>query len=146
MVVVFKTPLVAAITTKILLGESVQLADLVGEAVLDAVDLGEIKIKGVPDIANCIRFRLDGIIFVATEDPDDGYRSSMDDIQVDPSDAKIKNVFPGVQVLCRMSGKHNTVILEVVNLKNNKLVLEVGTDDTEDYYPSFVSSFNPEAL
>jgi hypothetical protein len=96
-----------------------------------------------------MRFRLDGEVYVAVEDPDDGYRSLMKDLTV-AEDATMKNVFPPVRVIGRHreKGSYNDVndILELIDAGTGQLVLEVGTENTDEYYPCFVASFNPEAM
>lgn len=126
-----------------------ELSDLVGEHVLDAVDESNELVNTYGDYfehANVIRFRLDGICYTATEDPNDGYRSSMNEIFV--SDGKdMKNVFPPVHVV----GRHRTEaeyggvddVLELIDVEDGEVILEVGTSNTDDYYPSFVACFRP---
>lgn len=129
----------------------VNLDALIGEHVLDAVDTFMEKVKRYDEYfedANGIRFRLDGVIYTAMEDPSDGYRSSMDHLFVS-TDAKLVNVFPPIRVLARKKENdqwqvHDT--LEVIDLVTGKVVMEVGTDNTDDYYPSFVSAFHPENM
>lgn len=122
-----------------------ELKDLVGEHILDGVDFSNEKVKTWRDeFEDCqvCRFRLDGTVYSAVEDPDDGYRSSMNELTVDEA-ADIKNQFPA----CRVLGRHRTNdVLELIDVATGKVVLEVGTDNTDDYYPSYVASFHPEAM
>lgn len=37
-------------------------------------------------------------------------------------------------------------ILQLVDVVTGQVVLEVGTDNTDDYYPSFVADFRPQAM
>jgi len=57
-------------------------------------------------------------------------------------------VFPGVEVVVRKKpndyGENDT--LEFINSKNGEVVLEVGTDNSDDYYPCFVANFYPEKI
>lgn len=130
-----------------------ELTDLIGKRRLDAVDFDNEQVKeiygdGYEDCSVC-RFRLDGVVYVAIEDPNDGYRSSMRSLVV-ANDATMKNVFPAIEVV----GKHRTIdeygnehdVLELVDGITDRVVLEVGTDSTDDYYPSFVASFHPENM
>ena len=122
-----------------------ELEDLVGTHMLDGVDYGIVDdmANSGYDFTNVISFRLDGIVYTATEDPDDGYRSSMRNLIVNKSSA-IKNSFEPIQVIAKMSDCGN--ILLVTDPLTDEVVLEVGTDYSSDYYPSFVSNFNPEAM
>lgn len=128
-------------------GTDVEFSSLIGEHVLDAVDTDTTKVKKWGDYfedAGVIRFRLDGLVYTAVEDPSDGYRSSMERLYV--ADDPIKNVFPPCRVLCRHStkGEYNeNDTLEFIDMVTGKTVLRVGTDNSDDYYPCFVSEFSP---
>ena len=131
--------------------DQIDLDTLVGEHTLDAVDTFTESIKQYGDhFEDCgvIRFRLDGIVYTATEDPSDGYRSSMDKLFVSP-DEPMRNVFPAVRVLARKKANEKYSVnetLELIDVVTGKVVMEVGTDNTDDYYPSFVSAFWPEHM
>ncbi|MCZ7855017.1 hypothetical protein O9X81_00140 [Agrobacterium salinitolerans] len=130
-----------------------ELTDLIGKRSLDAVDFDNEQVKelygdGYEDCSVC-RFRLDGVVYIAIEDPGDGYRSSMRSLAV-ANDATMKNVFPAIDVV----GWHRTEgafgnsddVLELIDTITGKVVLEVGTDDVDDYYPGFVARFHPENM
>src|SRR5689334_8852233 len=91
-------------------GTEVTFDSLVGEHLLDAVDtLNERRERyGSLEDCECIRFRLDGKVYTAIEDPVDGYRSSMEKLIV--SNETVRNVFPPVRVLARVRGgdRHQT--------------------------------------
>ncbi|MCG7985015.1 MAG: DUF2800 domain-containing protein [Candidatus Thiodiazotropha lotti] len=129
-----------------------ELKDLTGLRFLDGVDFVNEDIPDYPGaIENCqvCRFRLDGTVYVAAEDPEDGYRSSMRDLYVADKDA-IKNTFEPIRVMC----KHRTEgsfgyaddVLEIIDIKTGRSVLIVGTENTDDYYPSFIANFDPAAM
>lgn len=128
-----------------------ELKDLVGEHMLDAVDFSNEQVKTWGDefeACQVMRFRLDGKVYIATEDPSDGYRSSMREITV--GEWAMKNTFQPVRVV----GRHRTVyqyggssdVLELIDVGTGQTVVEVGTDNDDDYYPSFVASFRPEGM
>jgi len=134
---------------------SVELKDLVGEHILTGVDFSE---EDVPtwfdeeEFENCsvCRFELDGVVYAAIEDPCDGYRSSMREVQVGGS---ISNKIPPHKVICRHIesrddgfGSSECDTLQIIDCKTGKIVLEVGTDDIDDYYPGYVARFSPESL
>ena len=129
--------------------DPVTLETLVGRHVLTGVDFG-IGEKGEYDDEppNTCTFLLDGETYTVTEDPSDGYRSSMRDIAKGGQD--VSNRFPPCPVLCRMrtSGKYGDVddVLEMIDEVSGKLVLEIGTGNTDDYYPYFVANFDPTAM
>lgn len=114
------------------------LNELVGKHTLDAVDFES------TETANAIRFRLDGILYVATEDEEDGYRSCLRDIytSIDPA----INAFEPIEVLAMIGVDRDDNVLQLIDTSNGKLVLEVGTTEVSDYYPSFVANFIPENM
>lgn len=129
-----------------------ELKDLVGKHILDAVDFTTGKVSTYGDEfedAQLCRFRLDGNIYVAIEDPSDGYRSYLGELKID-TENKMFNIFPPISVI----GHHRTIgsygnkddILELIDETTGKIVLEIGTADIDDYYPGFIASFHPEAM
>lgn len=127
--------------------ETIELESLLGEHVLDAVDMFEEDMKArygdYTDHCQIFRFRLDGKVYTAIEDPSDGYRSSMGELFV--SDDAMKNVFPPIRVVAKKKapgyGENDT--LEFIDATTGKVVAEVGTDNSDDHYPSFVGAFFP---
>lgn len=101
----------------------------------------------------CIRFKLDGVVYVAMEDPSDGYRSYLGELKVD--EEEIKNPFSGVEVkgvYRTTSGSYedwtrkSCSILDLVDTTTNEIVVSIGTDNDDDYYPWFVAHFDPTAM
>ncbi len=129
----------------------VDLDSLLGGHMLDAVDMFTESVKeSYGDyFKDCehIRFRLNGTIYTAIEDPSDGYRSCMESLIVTP-DVEMKNVFPAIQVVGhkKANGYGTNDTLELIDAVTGKVVLEVGTDNSDDYYPSFVAAFFPQNM
>jgi len=128
-----------------------ELKDLVGLHKLSGVDMSNEKIKEEwgDSFEDCqvINFILDKKTYTAIEDPSDGYRSSMREIK--ESKVIIKNKFVPVKVMGVMRRKesyHENDIIDFYDVKTGKLVLSVGTDNSDDYYPSFVAEFTPESM
>ena len=128
-----------------------ELKDLVGEHILDAVDYSnaQVKMRGEKfEMCQVMRFRLDGKVYTVTEDPDDGNRSSMREITV--GDWPMSNAFPGRRVvgvyLKNKSYVYDSDILELIVKDTGETVITVGTDYNDDCYPSFVANFRPEAM
>ena len=132
--------------------ENVPFESLVGEHELDAVDESIEQVKkwygDTFEDANCIRFRLDGKVYTAIEDPSDGYRSSMERLFV--SEDSMRNVFSPVKVLARIRTEYEyggtSEVLQLLDMRNGQVILEVGTDNSDDYYPSFVAWWKPENM
>ena len=131
----------------------VDLESLVGEHELSGVDMGKTTVTryGSTEEANNISFVLDGIVYTATEDPDDGYRSHMGSLAIG---GKVTNTFAPQRVLCSYyKGKitesdYNTSneLLIARDVVTGKEVLRVGTSNTDDYYPWFTADFDPTAM
>ena len=130
--------------------KTIKLEKLVGLHTLSGVETGYIKDRPYEwsDLQDCnyISFILDGKKYTAVEDPSDGYRSSLSYLQV--GRGKIKNTFPDTQVFVIMG--HNVgyanELAKFYETETAKLVLAVGTDNADDYYPFFVGHFYPENL
>jgi hypothetical protein len=132
---------------------SVDLESLVGEHELSGVDY--IQSDALPSSwgegetyhGSVIRFVLDGKSYTACEDDNDGYRSSMKELI---EGGTVKNVFAPQRVLCSMrtegeyGSKDETLVMR--DMVTGEVVLEVGTDNTDDYYPSFVADFQPRNM
>jgi len=121
--------------------DTVELEDLVGRHMLDAInyDLDN------SEEANIFMFRLNGVVFIATEDPDDGWRSCLGDIKAS-KDRKMTNIFRPIEVIGVHEDNGYCDILKLIDVANDKVVLEVGTENTDDYYPYFVGRFCPENM
>lgn len=129
------------------------LESLVGLHQLDAVDTFDDQSMASPYDdeteyhGSIFRFRLDGVVYTAREDDNDGYRSAMRDVVVG---GEAVNVFPAIQVLAvyRQDGDAYTEhdLLQLYDTITGKLVVEVGTRNADDYYPSFVGAFWPENM
>lgn len=131
-----------------------ELKDLTGEHVLDAVDLTTEKFTDRDDnYKDCevCRFRLDGVTYVAAEDPEDGYRSHMRDLLIDDKGV-MKNPFNPIKVICKYrsesgdSWKQEDDVLELIDVETNKIVLEVGTGNTDNSFPYFIADFQPRNM
>lgn len=118
------------------------LEDLVGKHILDAVDFDDYQYSD--SAATVVRFRLDGVVYAAEEDPDDGYRSCLSTLRV--SETPVRNFFPGIQVLACMGKGTDDDVLKLIDMETGKIVLEVGTTYCDSYYPGFVANFHPESM
>lgn len=127
-----------------------QLDDLLGPAILTGVSFGHIQAKEYQDSdPQTIDFILNGRIISAVEDPSDGYRSAMDTLLINREGANVTNIFPAVAVTGRRqeNSEYNTNdVIEFVDNINGKVVLRVGTDNIDDYYPCFVAQWFPDDL
>lgn len=132
-------------------GSAVTFEQLYGLHTLTGVDFSEKSIMNTwgTEYENCqvVNFVLDGVTYSAIEDPEDGYRSSMREIRV--VNHGIANPFPSIQVIAvemRNCGRGDCMGIDFYDIANGKLVLSVGTNNTDDYYPSFVADFNPKNM
>ncbi|MHA1962854.1 MAG: hypothetical protein ACW99U_21910 [Candidatus Thorarchaeota archaeon] len=128
---------------------TVELEDLVGMHVLSGVDRvtitpGVLEYEYRYEDSAVLNFVLDGKVYSAVEDGNDGYRSMLGEVQV--SEGRLQNEFEPVGVLAVMRDDNYTEILDFYDVENGKLVLSVGTENTDDYYPWFVAEFEPRNL
>lgn len=122
-----------------------ELENLVGKHILSGVETGEVERpawSGSPK-CNYFKFCLDGISYMAVEDPSDGYRSYCDDLEIVDEPCKIS--IPSTEVVATYRGEGED-ILALIDCETGKVVLEVGTGNTNDYYPYCVMEWSPENL
>lgn len=140
----------------------VQLSSLVGKrGWLSAVDYvtddRSVGYVGINNSASIMRWCFDGVVYVAAEDKDDGYRSTLGHVRCFMNDTSMTNKFPPTEVEIQDGFKTRygysgelptptTGIQRFVCVENGLSVLEVGTDYADDYYPACVMSFRPENL
>lgn len=128
-----------------------ELKDLVGFHKLTGVKRGRGLChkdwRGIKEEAEFVAFQLDGVTYLAVEDPDDGYRSYCEKLVIDNS-IEIARI-PDTEVFCVMkpdSQYETNDVLLMLDAKTRSCVLEVGTENTDDYYPYCVMSWHPENL
>lgn len=128
----------------------VKLDSLIGEHFLSGVDMSEEDMKSSYNSeyhGSVCRFVLDRKVYTAREDDNDGYRSAMESLT---EGGEVANRFDPQKVLCslRIEGeygsKDDTLVMR--DAVTGEIVLEVGTDNTDDYYPSFVANFRPQNM
>lgn len=131
-----------------------ELKDLVGEHFLSGCEYGTFKINDsnyYHEDANTIDFILDGRKISAIEDPSDGYRSCMMDLIENRKGLEITNTFTPIRVIGAFREDDNDCaeindVIDFTDCISGKIVLSVGTGNTDDYYPYFVGDFNPENM
>lgn len=103
------------------------------------------------DPRSCVIFTLDGVNYAAVEDPSDGYRSYLESLEVTSKEPDFK--FPPQRVnVTHCARKENGGYSEdcdiwiISDAVNGKPVLEVGTDNHDDYYPMCVMHWTPENM
>src|ERR1035437_3425986 len=126
-----------------------KLEDLIGSHELSGIDETSEEMGGWnhDESVSVILFILDDITYKAVEDPDDGYRSYMKELV--RCDDKVSNVFPPQKVFGKMKGSEEWCVnatIQFFDSETTKLVLELGTDNTDDYYPYCVMHWHPENL
>lgn len=90
---------------------------------------------------NVILFIIDGVTYLAKEDPEDGYRSCCEDIE--PSELSVKYKFSPIKVFCKQSEDEDDNIFEIIDCITAKPILKVGTDYSDDYYPCCIFDYQP---
>lgn len=133
--------------------KEIQLGDLIGTHTLQGIEVGSREFAdcfGHIEEMGYIKFKLDGLTYMAVEDPDDGYRSYLRDLLVVDEECATK--LPDIPVACRWMedtpgpwGEENEVLI-FADAENGKDVLKVGTGNVGDYYPYCVLEYYPENM
>lgn len=95
--------------------------------------------------ANSVLFILDGVTYQAIEDPDDGYRSRLNEIFI--TDLECSKFSPHiVKAKYRIESFYKHDIIDFYDIITEKPVMTIGTCYIDDYYPSCEMHFTPENL
>ena len=126
-----------------------ELNDLCGSHVLRGIETGqkERTVFGYKETCNYVKFQLDETVYIAMENPSDGYRSYCEDLVIEDTPCKIQ--IPDVPVVCSMLGDNEferNDVLVLTDFETGKIVLQVGTGNFDDYYPYCVFEWHPENL
>ena len=90
------------------------------------------------------QFQLGDVIFEVLEDEDDGYRSYMKEVKIIDVNAKRK---PGDfldEIIIEVSKKSDFDGFCLKSTTSDHCWLTFGTDNSDDYYPSFTFYFQPK--
>lgn len=117
-----------------------ELSKLEGMHIWSGIEVGYNK----DDDGQYVKFTLDGVTYLAIEDPDDGYRSFMQELQIVSEPCKVS--LPNINVMCHYSEKSDSDILEFYECTTKNLIMRIGTDELDDYYPYCVMEYYPEKL
>lgn len=127
-----------------------ELSDLVGYHKLSGVDTGVMAYEdSYGDCVDCnfVKFALDGVFYLAVEDPEDGYRSRCRELVI--SEEAPRFSFPPQAVECYMKDGDPDYGCDVLVMKDeitDEIVLEVGTGDYNDWYPYCHFEYHPEGM
>lgn len=126
-----------------------QLEDLIGPHKLTYAARTDIKHPFDYD-KDCIVWGMDGKIYMAIEDINDGYRSSLGLIFVADGDMYELSSYPEFinrNVIVRHVTKSEyygvSDIVEFIDIETGHLWMRLGTDNIDDYYPSFIAQWYP---
>ena len=101
---------------------------------------------------NGVALIIDGITYVAYEDPDDGYRSYGSFYR---SNVEVKNTFPAQRVeavniewdaVDDYGWESTGEKLILIDCVTHEVILEVGTDTSDHYYPMAIFHWYPENM
>jgi hypothetical protein len=94
---------------------------------------------------NC--FKLDDKVYEAIEDDSDGWRSSLDCVQVHVADDTEKLIFfgmPVARVVIEKVDENDFEGYKLIDLHDEHCWLRFGTGDYDDWYPFFVFEYSPK--
>ena len=91
---------------------------------------------------NALIVRIDNKNYLCYEDPCDGYRSHS---ELQETDKECTNTFPPQRVMVKHYDKHKDKGIQLYS-PDFELILLIGTDNYDDYYPVAVWEWHPENL
>lgn len=130
-----------------------ELSDLVGMHKLSGVETGVMSVKDdfYDDLfrdCSFVKFTLDGVHYMAVEDSDDGYRSRCRDLVI--SDDPPRYSFQPQSMKCYMKGDgdfgYANDVLVMQDEVTGEIILEVGTENYNDWYPYCHFEYHPEGM
>lgn len=127
--------------------KSIQMDEVSGFKMLSGVGYGSMGDSRYHK-SEVFTFVLDDKAYSAIEDPDDGYRSHLGGFYISDHIPKHVTRFPETEVLCLCNediGDDND-ILSLYDSTTGCIVVEIGTDYTDSYYPFFVDNYTPENM
>lgn len=128
----------------------VSLTSLVGLRTLRGIGraLVEVPWGGGNETVTQVVLDIDGLLYELTEGANDGYRSSLSSVRsVRMTPLSIAPIDPPlvVQVNHRTAGSYSGKCdaIYMINEATGLVVLDIGTDNVDDWYPSFVFTWDP---
>lgn len=144
--------------TKSILPSDFGWAALCGKRTLKAISM-DVKHPGDASASGCM-LEIDDCVVFAFENPDDGYRSCCNEPLIGKGDTsygyRADNVthlgYVPVEIELwefaqegeNHSGQCNGI--RIKDTRNGATILLLGTDNTDDYYPSYVCDWQPQNL
>lgn len=127
---------------------AVKLSSLTGRHKLSGVELGVMHDISINEDRNYVKFTLDNVHYLAVENPDDGYRSYCEDLVVTEQPPLFS--FEPQDMDCMMMesfpGGFENDILVMRDAYSGEVVLEIGTDSVDDWYPCCRFHYKPENM
>lgn len=102
----------------------------------------QIKDEYSGETLDALIVRIDEKNYLCYEDPDDGYRSHS---ELQETDKECTNTFPPQRVMVNHYDRRENKGIEFYN-PDFELILLIGTDNYDDYYPCAVYEWHPEHL
>lgn len=100
---------------------------------------------GYTEELNTVIFTIDGENYRAVEDPDDGYRSYCEDLEL--CDLNPIITFPAVEVIIKTKDEKDGFCgIEFIDILSKEVILRLGTDYSQWYYPMCIFEWHPEKM
>ncbi len=90
-------------------------------------------------------YKLNDKVWLALEDPDDGYRSYLKSIEEVSDYTGIFFPEPLAKVVVISVSENNFSGYKLIDVEDNHVWLIIGTDDSDSYYPMFIFNYQPKA-
>jgi hypothetical protein len=87
-------------------------------------------------------YKLDDTVWEAKEDESDGYRSYLDSVQLREETGNLTFQSRSLGTV-NVVPSHGIDGWDIVDVEDGHVWLTIGTDHSDNYYPSFVFQYNP---
>ncbi len=88
-------------------------------------------------------FQLGRMIFKVLEDEDDGYRSSLDSVNIVTTSAPLRQKLAEIEI--KYLHTNDSDLYQLIDTEDGHKWLEFGTNNTDDYYPCFIFNSYPKS-
>lgn len=126
---------------------SITISDLVGRHILTTAAIFSEIPYGRNESKQCVSVGIDGNTYTFVEDPNDGYRSYLEEVLVEPGINEKLALAPLINrevliVHYEGNASRQDDLIQIYDMDTGHLWSRIGTENTDDYYPYCILEWN----